>query len=449
MNPYKSPPTLSILQMGLFWTHLVLTLTIISSSLILLSATTTPTTPDPSPSDLANRLLDEVTDWIDHSQSIEKQNKSDPCNAPPSLSYLRSAVKFILMDPFEDVTQDRSRMPPSIAVELLLDDPLWYSFYMQNVLPPYRSHISEANASTTSFCYLDHRLCERHEYYCKQEPSLWYRDAAVCFPNSDATNEGTCVSCTDLQAEIEKGTLKDADSIGYLMDTCEPSTRRGPKQAPWRGRDQFEKNTTNEVRWLRWFLESSYVFERKKVGDDCTASQALNKARAYLNVTMKKHFGKLNVSGSLSLTVPGKETKEEEAAYERVRADLFGESWYWWEKKLFKHMNVKSYGFEFEEVYCSREEGLVCVDGICKDCGDEEVGKTEACHPDKEGVLRKEDEEGEEGSSSTSTEGRSSATGKENSAGGGQDGQRSSEVSVILGILCSSIVGSFRWKLNS
>jgi hypothetical protein len=440
--------------MGLFWPHLVFTLTIISSSIILLSARDAR---DPSPTDLAlvYPLIDEVTDWIDHSQSIEKQNKSDPCNAPPSLSYLRSAVKFILMDPFDDVTQDRHRMKRSTAAGLLLRNPLWISFYLQNVLPPYRSRLSEANASTTSFCYLDHRLCEHHEYTCEREPSLWYRDAAVCFPNSDTTNEGTCVSCTELQAEIEKGTLKDADSIGYLMDTCEPSIRRGPKREPWKGRNWYEKNTTNEVRWLRWFLESSYVFERKKVGDDCTASHGLNKARAYANVTMKKHFGKLNISGTLSLTVPGMETKEEEAAYEGVRADLFGESWDWWERKMFKYVDIGKNtgvkGWLFEEVYCSREEGLVCVDGKCKDCGDEEVGKTEACHPDKEGVLRPEDEdeEREKGSSSTSTEGRSSATGKENSAGGGQDGQRSSEVSVILGILCSSIVGSFRWTMNS
>jgi hypothetical protein len=402
--------------------------------------------------DMAYRLFDEATDWIEHSQSIEKQNKSDPCNAPPSLSYLRSAVKFIIMGDTYDVTKDRYRMEREFGAGLLLSNPLWYSFYMQNVLPPYRSRLSEANASTTSFCYLDHIFCKRgtHEWNC-HDSEFFYRDAAVCFPNSDATNEGTCVPCTDLQAEIEKGALKDAESIGYLMDTCEPNTRRGPKREPWSTSNPWEKNTTQEVRWLRWFLESSYVFERKKAGDDCTASQGLNKARAYLNITMKKHLGKLNVSGSLSLTVPGKETKEEEAAYEGVRADLFGEHWKWWQKKMFKNIQRIGNRWYSEEVYCSREEGLVCVDGKCKDCGDEEVGKTEACHPDKEGVLRKEDEDEErEEGSSTSTEGRSSATGKENSAGGGQDGQRSSEVSVILGIVfCSSIVGSFQAKLNS
>jgi hypothetical protein len=55
-------------------------------------------------------------------------------------------------------------------------------------------------------------------------------------------------------------------------------------------------------------------------------------------------------------------------------------------------------------VYCSREEELVYVDGNCKDCGDEEVGKSEAYHPEKIEKL-------EEGYSSTSTEGGSS-TGK-------------------------------------
>jgi hypothetical protein len=353
-----------------------------------------------------------------------------------------------------DVTKDRSRRKRSFAAELLLDHPLDYSFYLQNVLPPYRSRLSEANASTTSFCYLDNKICKYGEYVrqCRRDDFRnVYRDAAVCFPNSDATRQGTCVSCTDLQAEIEKGGLKDAGSIGYLMDTCEPRTRRGPKREPWRSANPYKKNTTEEVRWLRWFLESSYVFQRKKVGDDCTASQWLNKARAYLNVTVKKHFGKLNISGTLSLTVPGKETKEEEAAYEEVRADLFGKQWKWWGKKMFKNIKTGVKHWYFEEVYCSREEGLVCVDGKCKDCGDEEVGKTEACHPDKEGVLRPEDEDEErEEGSSTSTEGHSSATGKENSAGGGQDGQRSSEVSVILGIVfCSSIVGSFRWTMNS
>jgi hypothetical protein len=44
------------------------------------------------------------------------------------------------------------------------------------------------------------------------------------------------------------------------------------------------------VRYLRWFLESSYVFEGKKAGEDCTGNPGLSKARAYLEVVMKKHL---------------------------------------------------------------------------------------------------------------------------------------------------------------
>jgi hypothetical protein len=82
------------------------------------------------------------------------------------------------------------------------------------------------------------------------------------------------------------------------------------------------------------FTSSLNVFQRKKAADDCTESQGLSKARAYVNVTLKKHLGKMNISGSSSLIVPGMEKKEEEAAYVRVRADLYGGHWKYWEKKL-------------------------------------------------------------------------------------------------------------------
>jgi hypothetical protein len=126
------------------------------------------------------------------------------------------------------------------------------------------------------------------------------------------------------------GRLKDGDSIAHLMATCEPKTRRGPKPAP---ESRSERNTTKEVRYLRWWLESSYVFERKKAGDRCNWWGRRN-PRSYLQLLMSKHFGNITVNGNDSLTVPGMETKEEEAAYEGVRAQLYGEHREWWKAKL-------------------------------------------------------------------------------------------------------------------
>jgi hypothetical protein len=90
----------------------------------------------------------------------------------------------------------------------------------------------------------------------------------------------------------------------------------------------------------------------------------------------------------------------------------------------------------FEEIYCSREEGLVCVlqpkqcrdcskeevMGSCRSCGDEEVKKNaelrEACHPAKAG-------------------GGSTGT---------HDGKQIEEfAAVILGLVFSTLFGNFRW----
>jgi hypothetical protein len=424
VNPISS--VLILQMMKLFWTLLP----IISSLIILQSAPSASENPFLS-------LVFEATDWIDHSQSVEKQEEGAACNAPPSLSYLRSHVKSLLVSQPDDPTETRDREEDGDIANMLGEQPLIYSFYEKHVFQPYRSRLQEANASSTSFCYLDKvvEVCKT-EYDC-----IEHREAAVCFPKSDdANSEGTCVSCTKLKTEIEKGRLKDETNIGHLMDSCEPNRRRGPKPTP-----EPEKNTTEEVRWLRWLLESSYVFEKKKAGDKCDARSWTSKSRAYIDVLMKKHFGKLNVtvSGADSLTVPGMEAKEEEMAYEAARADLYGKQGSWWEKKI----SIRRDKGRFDDEYCSREEGLICVDipndykGRCKDCGDEEVGKSEACHPDEEGYLRKEEEEegggeggGQQRNKSTSTEGSGK---KVNSAGSAQDGGWSSELSLVLGIVYS------------
>jgi hypothetical protein len=147
---------------------------------------------------------------------------------------------------------------------------------------------------------------------------------------------------------------------------------------------------------------------------------------------MKKHFGKSKDDGGLSLSTPGKEGEEEERMYEGVRAELTGEKNAFYEEKLkgigkekvIKERNGR-WEESFEEVYCSREEGLICMEGKCVDCGDEGVKNNtdlkEACDV-KDG--------GEEGSS---TQGYS----------GVQDGRSQiPEITVILGIV-STIVAMF------
>jgi hypothetical protein len=102
----------------------------------------------------------------------------------------------------------------------------------------------------------------------------------------------------------------------------------------------------------------------------------------------------MNSSGAASLTIPGMETKEEEAAYEAVRAELSGKQRDFIAGKLFgMHFSESEYYTEvkkhFNEVYCWREGGLVCVEGKCRICGGEEEVKAnstdlrEACRPEE------------------------------------------------------------------
>jgi hypothetical protein len=264
--------------------------------------------------------------------------------------------------------------------------------------------------ASTSFCYLDKEfeVCKGKEV---SDCGL-YRDAVVCFPNTDSSSnssrsskstvEGTCVSCTDLKSELTKGKLKDEKTIGYLMDTCEPKKRRGPNSAP-KLEPNADKNTTKEVRWLRWFLESSYVFEKKKAGDKCNERPRLSRARSYLHRLMKNHFNGSREDYRISLTTPGGKDGDE-IAYEGVRAQL-DKHRDWWDEKLDGIWERLS---TFRDFYvCSIEEELVCRDyyGRCVDCGDERVKKNEdlmeACHPDEEGHERKKKKEG---TSTSSTE---------------------------------------------
>jgi hypothetical protein len=121
----------------LFSTPLLVPLTV-SVSLILLSAST-PTISTECSRDLAYRMVNEAIDWIDHSKSIEKQNKSDPCKAPPYLSYLRSHLKLIIIDDddTDNYTDIRTRTKfRSYYAERLYQQPLIYSFYEKNVFQP-------------------------------------------------------------------------------------------------------------------------------------------------------------------------------------------------------------------------------------------------------------------------------------------------------------------------
>jgi hypothetical protein len=119
------------------------------------------------------------------------------------------------------------------------------------------------------------------------------------------------------------------------------------------------------------------------------------------------------------------EGKEEEAKYEAVRGELNHDEkhWKWWEEKLSGIKDVKN---SFGEVYCSREEGLVCMEEKCRKCGDERVKNntdlSEVCDPEEVGGGHRKRKKGKS-----------------------SPGKQSSEFAVILGILVSTMLGSFWW----
>jgi hypothetical protein len=388
--------------------HLLVSLSALLLSVFVILLSTTPTaTYSVWVHPRLSSSIEEVRSWMDASNSTEQKTEYGPCNVSPSLGYLLTQLK-IMLSPW-------SANPPEVRLSA---QPLRYSYYEKIVVEPYRSCLAEANAPSTSFCYLYKAVTECDDRgYC--EPP--WSDVAVCLPNSDRSSEGTCVSCLSdhLETALYNGStlLKDEASIAYVKSTCD-LTR--PNPAPKRSPD--EKNTTTEVRYLRWFLESSFVFERKKAGDECSANPELSKARSYLDILLKKHFG-ADAAGnfSLILTSPDmEEGKEEEAKCEAVRREMNDDEkhWKWWEEKL---SGIEEGKDTFGEVYCSREEGLVCMEKKCRKCEDERVTNNtdlrEACDPENEGHGKRKN-------------------------GGGSPGKLRSEFAVILGILALTILGS-------
>jgi hypothetical protein len=424
----------------------LMNLLVVSVSFILLSST-------PITSAWDRRIQtshEEVTEWIKTSEAVEKKEEGDPCNVSPSLAYLRSHLKDIISSPsyrppYKGYNHEPMLWGKETALRIQAEQPLRYFFYIQKVLEPYRSRLAEANAPSTSFCYMNkHFILWVGEG--KDRRGLMLMDTAVCLPNSETTTQGKCVSCNaHLKAELENGTLiKDATTIGHLMATCQPSTR-GPNPDPssW----SPEKKTTKERR-LKWFLESSFVFEGKKFGDECSASPELSKVRAYVDILMKKHFGSRNHGNvSLTLTIPGMEG-EDEKLYEEVKAELMsGKHKEWFEEKLKGLWEWKN---TFEEVYCSREDGLICVQGKCRDCGVEAVRKDEdleeACYPVEEGGRRGGRQEGGGGGGDDDGDGKGGDDDKKEMKGssGSLNGMQLSEFTVLLGIVCSTILVMLR-----
>jgi hypothetical protein len=418
--------------MKLFWINLVIfTLTVVN-----LSATPTSAVVHP----MYNAFAD-AKKWLDSSELTEKKTELDVCNASPYLSYLRSHMNLLFVDP-DRRPYDRIELPRRNVEDVLHDhyrsidtQPLLYSFYVQTVIEPYRSRLAEVEAPSTSFCYLDKKVtddCSADGRFCNHH---W--ESGVCFPDSDATTEGKCVSCAHLNKQIENGTVKNETSIGHLNATCDPRSRE-PNGVP--GRE-------HQVKWLRWVLESSFVFEEKKAGGKCFAEPGANKARAYLQVLMKKHFGKMNVSGSLSLTTPGLEGPEDEIAYKAATVEMTQKHGRWYAEKVKGLWNEPDAYFR---TFCSREEGLVCVPikgevnmFSCRDCGDEEVKKykdlMEACHPEEVPKEEEKEEERHEGSH----------FGKKGSSDGAQqDGKHIYALTASLAIV-STISRMFRLSLNS
>jgi hypothetical protein len=416
----------------------LMNLLVVSVSFILLSSTPITSAWDPR----IQTSIKEVKEWIETSEAVEKKEEGDPCNVSPSLGYLRSHLKGLYTTSYDQPEYKGYYHQPiewgvQTVLEMQAKQPLRYFFYIQKVLEPYRSRLAEVNAPSTSFCYLDKglSLCDGEEGKDRKCYNL-LSDTAVCLPNSETTTQGKCVSCNaHLKAELENGTLiKNATTIGYLMATCKPSTR-GPNKDPssW----SPEKNTIKERR-LRWFLESSFVFEGKKVGDECSANPELSKARAYVDILMKKHFGSRDHGNvSLTLTIPGMEG-EDEKLYEEVKAELSGKHKEWWEEKL---KGLWEWKRTYEEVYCSREDGLVCVEGKCRDCGDEEVRKKEdlgeACHPVE---VKGKEGGGDDGKGGDGKGG----DGNKKGSSGSLNGMQLSEFTVLLGIVCSTILSMLR-----
>jgi hypothetical protein len=111
---------------------------------------------------------------------------------------------------------------------------------------------------------------------------------------------------------------------------------------------------------------------------------------------MWNHFGKRNHNGNVSLATPGKEGKEDEIAYEAAKADVTDKRKEFFEETLNTIAFLDERKDWVEKVYCSIMKKLdACMDGSCRDCGDEEVEKNEDFMEDgnlkEEGHGEKED----------------------------------------------------------
>jgi hypothetical protein len=93
---------------------------------------------------------------------------------------------------------------------------------------------------------------------------------------------------------------------------------------------------------------------------------------------MRKHFGRRSSVRSGETGTRGMEGVDDGKRYKAVKEEK------WWEKKL---AAIQEGDELFGEVFCSREEGLVCLDRSCVECGDEGVKRNadirKACHPEK------------------------------------------------------------------
>jgi hypothetical protein len=194
--------------MKLLWINLV----IFTLTVVILSGTSTSAGLHPMYDAFAD-----VKKWIESSESTVKKAAGDVCNVSPYLSYLRSHMNFLFVDPKRDPYERIER--PRRKVEDVLGDfetqPLIYSFYVQTLIEPYRSRLAEVEAPSTSFCWLDKKVPEScsPDKFCNQ-----HYESGVCFPNSDATTEGKCVSCAQLNKEIEEGnTLRNTLGRGMLV----------------------------------------------------------------------------------------------------------------------------------------------------------------------------------------------------------------------------------------
>jgi hypothetical protein len=242
----------------MFRNHLVsLSTVLLSFFVILLSTSSTRVSAwDPR----IHASIEDAKKWISSSESTEAKTPDAPCNVSPSLGYLRSRLKLLIIKdkPLNRWGKyvHRHKFREGEEVQVLAAQPLIYSFYVKNVLEPYRSRLPEADATSTTFCYLDEIIVDckdpEHMKGTRHACTAGTRDVGVCLPNSDSTTEGKCVSCYNLTSVIENGTsIKNADTLGYLNDTCEPSRHGGPNRV-------LRKNMIMELRRQSGILGGSW-----------------------------------------------------------------------------------------------------------------------------------------------------------------------------------------------